>query len=426
MRIGLQTWGSEGDVQPFIALAAGLASAGHEVTLLATDIHRRDYSALAQKLGFAWLSVTSPDLPSPEGLEELGRKLFGTTNPMKQVELITQHLLEPARYAMFDAAQNLCRSNDVIVGHILIDPLRVAAEKAGVPLATISLAHNAIPSPHTRPYGFPKVGRWATPLWWKLAQAMMNRAFLPNVNALRERQGLAPDRDVLTQTWASERLNLIAVSPVLCELPSDWSTNHRVCGFLNLRVDQSVEETPPGLDEFIAGDEPPVYFTFGSMMPSNLDYIRGVADIWSSAVRLAACRAIFQFPWDDLSAVETDARVFKVKRSPHKTIFPNCALVVHHGGAGTTQTTLLAGRPSVVVAHLVDQFFWGSELERLGVAGPSQKRKGLSAGRLAKSITKALNSREMLRRAASLGRAMAEEDGVKVAVSAIEAMVAGS
>ncbi|HUD24258.1 MAG TPA: glycosyltransferase [Burkholderiaceae bacterium] len=422
----MQTWGSEGDVQPFIALAAGLASAGHEVTLLATDIHRRDYSALAQKLGFAWLSVTSPDLPSPEGLEELGRKLFGTTNPMKQVELITQHLLEPARYAMFDAAQNLCRSNDVIVGHILIDPLRVAAEKAGVPLATISLAHNAIPSPHTRPYGFPKVGRWATPLWWKLAQAMMNRAFLPNVNALRERQGLAPDRDVLTQTWASERLNLIAVSPVLCELPSDWSTNHRVCGFLNLRVDQSVEETPPGLDEFIAGDEPPVYFTFGSMMPSNLDYIRGVADIWSSAVRLAACRAIFQFPWDDLSAVETDARVFKVKRSPHKTIFPNCALVVHHGGAGTTQTTLLAGRPSVVVAHLVDQFFWGSELERLGVAGPSQKRKGLSARRLAKSITKALNSREMLRRAASLGRAMAEEDGVKVAVSAIEAMVAGS
>jgi sterol 3beta-glucosyltransferase len=82
MRIGLQTWGSEGDVQPFIALAAGLASAGHEVTLLATDIHRRDYSALAQKLGFAWLSVTSPDLPSAEGLEELVRKLFGTTNPM--------------------------------------------------------------------------------------------------------------------------------------------------------------------------------------------------------------------------------------------------------------------------------------------------------------------------------------------------------
>ncbi|TMH76655.1 MAG: hypothetical protein E6H52_06070 [Betaproteobacteria bacterium] len=426
MRIGLQTWGSEGDVQPFIALAAGLASAGHKVTLLATDINRRDYNALAQKLGFAWLSVTSPDLPSPEKLEEVGRKLFGTSNHIKQVELIRQHLLEPARHAMFDAAQSLCRSNDLIIGHVLIDPLRVAAEKAGVPMATIALAHNAIPSARNGPYGFPKLGRWATPLWWKLAQAMMNRAFLPKVNALRERQGLAPDRDVLTQTWASGRLNLVAVSPVLCELPSDWGATHCVCGFLNLPVDQSVEETPPGLDEFIARDDPPVYFTFGSMMPSNLDYIRGVADIWSSAVRLAGCRAIFQFPWDDLSAIETDGRVFKVKRSPHKTIFPNCALVVHHGGAGTTQTSLLAGRPSVVVAHVVDQFFWGSELERLGVAGPSQKRKGLSARRLAKSITETLNSREMLRRAASLGQAMAQEDGVKVAVFAIEAMIAGN
>jgi len=29
MRIGWQPWGSEGDIQPFIALAAGLTKAGH-------------------------------------------------------------------------------------------------------------------------------------------------------------------------------------------------------------------------------------------------------------------------------------------------------------------------------------------------------------------------------------------------------------
>jgi UDP:flavonoid glycosyltransferase YjiC (YdhE family) len=32
MKIGLQTWGSEGDIQPFITLAGGLVCAGHEVT----------------------------------------------------------------------------------------------------------------------------------------------------------------------------------------------------------------------------------------------------------------------------------------------------------------------------------------------------------------------------------------------------------
>jgi len=29
MRIGLQTWGSEGDIRPLLALAGGLQSAGH-------------------------------------------------------------------------------------------------------------------------------------------------------------------------------------------------------------------------------------------------------------------------------------------------------------------------------------------------------------------------------------------------------------
>ena len=42
MKIGLQTWGSEGDVQPFLALASGLVKAGHEVTLVITEVSNRD------------------------------------------------------------------------------------------------------------------------------------------------------------------------------------------------------------------------------------------------------------------------------------------------------------------------------------------------------------------------------------------------
>lgn len=38
MRIGIQTAGSHGDVRPFLALAGGLRSAKHEVTLYYTNI----------------------------------------------------------------------------------------------------------------------------------------------------------------------------------------------------------------------------------------------------------------------------------------------------------------------------------------------------------------------------------------------------
>jgi sterol 3beta-glucosyltransferase len=302
----------------------------------------------------------------------------------------------------------------------------VAAEKAGVPMATVNVVHNCLPSAEIRPPGLPDLGRWSYPLGWKLVRAMVNRIFLPRVNALRKREGLAPDRDVMTQTWASERLNLVAVSPTICEAPTDWGAQHSVCGFLNPPVGLSAEEPPDGLEDFLAAGEPPVYFTFGSMMLHNLDYLGEAAAIWAAVVRRVGCRAVFQLPWDDLSAFEADDRVFKVQRSPYKTVFPKCSVVVHHGGAGTTQSSLLSGRPSVVVAHMADQFFWGSELERLGDAGPTQMRKGLSSERLAKSIDQVLARPHMSKRAAAIGKAISKENGVDVAVGLIEGRLRGT
>ena len=57
MRIGLQAWGSEGDISPFTALAAGLAAKGHEVTLAVTDNIGRDYAPLAERFGYRLIAV---------------------------------------------------------------------------------------------------------------------------------------------------------------------------------------------------------------------------------------------------------------------------------------------------------------------------------------------------------------------------------
>lgn len=224
----------------------------------------------------------------------------------------------------------------------------------------------------------------------------------------------------MTQAWMSEQLNLIAVSPKICTAPKDWGENNYVCGFLNPPAGLSAEELPAGLDEFIRSGERPLYFTFGSMMIHNVEYIREAASIWNDVVKHLKCRAIFQLPWEDLSIFETEANVFKVSRSPYKKVFPMCSVIIHHGGAGTTQSSLLSGCPSVIVAHMSDQFFWGSELERLGVAGSTQKRKGLSSVKLAKSISTVLSTPEMAKRATMIGSAMSLENGVGTAIREIE------
>jgi UDP:flavonoid glycosyltransferase YjiC (YdhE family) len=299
-------------------------------------------------------------------------------------------------------------------------PLRVAAEKAKVPMATVNIVHNCLPSRLICPPGLPDFGNWFYPLGWKLVRTMINRIFLPRVNKLRSQEGLIPDTDVMNQTWSAEKLNLLAVSRFICDRPDDWDVRHQVCGFLNPPHEDRKEELPTGLEEFIAAGDSPVYFTFGSMMQSDLTMINKTLTIWQDSVNILGCRAIMQVPWDVLSVFGTNKNVFMVNRSPYSEVFPRCAAIVHHGGAGTTQSSLLAGKPSVVVAHMADQTFWGAELKRLSVAGDTLQRKSLSARKLAKQISHVLNNPSMPEKAIIIGKEMAQEDGVNNAIQLIE------
>ena len=113
-------------------------------------------------------------------------------------------------------------------------------------------------------------------------------------------------------------------------------------------------------------------------------------------------------------------RVLFIKRTPHKLVFPRCALIVHHAGAGTTHTTLRAGVPSVPVPHVSDQFAWSEELVRLGVAPKPIRRTRLDAKTLAARIEEVLASKTMKQNAIAISERMRSDDGPKTACDMIE------
>jgi UDP:flavonoid glycosyltransferase YjiC (YdhE family) len=425
MRLGLQVWGSEGDVAPFTALAAGLVKAGHQVKLVVTDNLGRDYSGLARRFGYELEVVPAPPIPPPAEAARIWRQIIATRDPLRQIGLILKHGFDPAAEDIYAASKALCAWSDAVVGHFFLFPLAVAAEKQGVPIATLNVVHNCIPSRFLRPPGMPNLGRWSYPLGWVVIRLAVNRVFLPRANALRVREGLGPQNDALSQTWAAERLNLVAVTRNICRRPPDWEERHQICGFLTPPAVLHADDLAPELEEFLAEGPPPVYFTFGSLMPVALEPIRETVAIWREAARLAGSRAILQIPWSDLSEFGTAPDQLLVTRAPYLKVFPRCALVVHHGGSGTTQSTLRAGRPSVIVAHIADQFFWGAELQQLGIAGKTLRRTGLKAAALAHEILRVLTDPRMAQRATKLAEAMMHEDGVTTAVKLIESRLLG-
>jgi len=100
---------------------------------------------------------------------------------------------------------------------------------------------------------------------------------------------------------------------------------------------------------------------------------------------------------------ETPASVLTVGHEPHDVLFPKCAAIVHHGGAGTSDTSLRAGVPQILQPHFLDQFWYADKLAQIGVAPEALPSRGLSVSRLAKAL-EAAGSAAVKARAVEVGR----------------------
>jgi len=420
MRIGMQTWGSEGDIRPLIALAAGLSSAGHDVTLIVTDIEDRDYSHYGAEFGFALEHLATPVIASQEEIERIGMEIINKSNPIQQSVAIAEKLFRPVEEVMYKAALDLCAKSELVVGHYFHHPIRIAAEKTGVPEVSVLLAHNMIPTRYLCPVGLPDLGKWSYPLLWKIVHAIVNRYFLKPINVLKTREGLPPYSDAMTEAWVSKQLNLVAVSPVLCKRQADWDAHHEVSGFLALPEEETGWVMPEDMKRFLDAGPPPVYMHFGSLMPKSEEERFTLFELFRNAAASAGARAIIQVTQDEYETLQANDQVYFCPPLPHREVFSLCAAVVHHGGAGTTHSTVKAGVPSIVVAHAAEQSFWGMELKRLGMAPSFLHRRKLTARSLAKQIKRVLDTPSKMENARRAGKEMKNENGVQRAVELID------
>ena len=418
MRIGLQTWGSEGDIRPFVALADGLKKAGHKVTLVMTSVEDKDYTSLAHSLGLKIRQVRFPSF----NRERCGRaeaRAMQSVNPFKQVSIVFSELFDPVAQNMYAAAEQLCRDNDVVIGHYLLYPLAIAAEKTKRPRVAVILSPNFLRSRYTPPEGLPNLGEKLNTLLWNLAVVFMDRILRPGANLLRRQAGLRPVSGIVKELLESTYLNLIAVSPTLYPPQPDWQGRYELCGFFNLPETRENWQMPDDLKAFFRAGDPPVFMTFGST--ATLDpSLSKTTRLLVEAVSLGKFRAIIQSRWEDLANIPESSSIYRLGFTSHQHIFPHCAAVIHHGGAGTTQSATHCGCPSVVVEHALDQRLWGVLLNRAGLARKALHRRSLTPARLAKAVRKVLGSMEMATRAKAAGMALQAENGVRRAVELIE------
>lgn len=419
MKIGMQTWGSHGDIRPFLSLAEGLQADGHEVTLVITCVDHARYVTGETASGLNIQTVASPIFKDEADLREAGGSIVEECNPFRQVYKILDLAFRPAEAEMFAAATVLCKENELIIGHFFHYPLQACAEKANKPYVSVMLQHMAIATRFMPPPTLPNWGKWSNKLLWEIVTSVLNGYLREVVNSLRQQLGLFAISDVVNDIWISKTLTLVAVSPAICQHQPDWPESVKVCGFLAgpaVKIEGTVTES---VRQFITAGDPPIYMGFGSLMPKDKAMQTNTITLFTDAVRLAGCRAIIQAPDAEGCGFISSNDMLYVKALPHRQVFPDCSLIVHHGGAGTTQTVCYCGKPSVVIAHIEEQKFWGNELCELGIGAKVLHRRRVNASELASVINSVLHNHVMIETAVKIGRQMRQEDGIVQAIELI-------
>ena len=415
MRITILSLGSRGDVQPFMALAAGLQKTGrHQVRLAAPDnfeSHAREYN-----LNFSPLGVDAQKMLGTGGIDPDRNILVWFWNVLRSMKPLVERIAENTWLACQDAEFIIYSMMGIGAYHV--------AEKLGIPCIYASPIPGFAP---TRAYPNPGGVFPSLPLgggYNKLTHILSGHLFQiftgPVINRWRKEKLHLPaipfGRYPYFQMGGRPQTIIGNYSPIISPKPPDWGDNIHVCGYWFL--DPAPDWQPSSqLISFLEAGAPPVYIGFGSMANRAP---RKTAQLVQEALELSGQRGILAAGWGGLDNANLPDKIFALDSVPHAWLFPRMAAVVHHGGAGTTAAGLRAGVPSILVPHLGDQPFWAKKVTELGVGPQPIPRRKLTSERLAAAITTATSDQNMQANAAALGERIRAEDGVARAIGIIE------
>jgi UDP:flavonoid glycosyltransferase YjiC (YdhE family) len=422
-RIVLATFGSLGDLHPFIALALELKARGH-VPRIATQASFRE-KVEAEGIGF------HPIRPDPSAYGDEAALMKQVMDRRRGPEFVVRIFMQFLR-ATYDDLTAAAQGTDVLVTHPLTYAGPLVAQQQGLVWVSTALAPMAFFSVYDPPVlaPAPAVSR-LRPLGPRIFGPTFRmlkrhvRSWTKPVHDLRREVGLPPSPlDPMFEGQFSPSLTLALFSPVLAAPQPDWPPNTRVTGFPFYDRERAGLGLDPALSAFLDAGSPPIVFTLGSSAVTDAG--RFYTESAKAAQRLGR-RAVLLIGRDPRNrpAQPLPDGVAAFEYAPYSELLPRAVAVVHQGGIGTTGQALRAGRPMLVVPYAFDQPDNAERLSRLGV-GCTISRRTYTERRAARVLAALLHDPRYAARATEVARAVRAEDGASSACNAIEDLLEGS
>lgn len=378
------TVGTTGDLHPFLRIARALQTLGRKVTLITHSYYER----VVHDAGLPFVGIgtneeflrilRNPDIWDPQkGFSAL---LADYSNGIKQV-------LDAIQSASVQAPQ-------VVIAHPFAVPGAVIARELGFVNSVVAaylapsnlrtchdpLTIGALSVPHWVPMS------WRRALWRFIEKGWIDPVAITHLNAVRTSQNLSKVDTFLSHIAETPNLSITLFPSWFAPSVPDWP-HPLIEGDFQLFEAAAQQGFSEELSAFLAAGEKPLVFTPGT---GNLHATQFFSCALSATNRLGH-RAIFLTKERAQVPSSLPESVLWQPYVPLSALLPHAAVLVHHGGIGTTAEALRSGTPQLIVPFAWDQFDNGARIASLGV-GMAIPAKKLQPQKLAQGLQRLINS----------------------------------
>jgi rhamnosyltransferase subunit B len=417
MRIILTTFGSFGDIHPYMAIALELQRRGHQPVIATSELYRE--KILGAGLNFVPIR---PDIPPPQEQDQgLMEKVM---EPKSGPKFLLNEVILPGVRESYEDLLALVVGADLLVTHPINFAGPLVARKTGIAWISTVLAPMSFLSVYDPP---------VPPFWYWMAHLyalgpqftkvffrfIRNQYRAEPVERLRRELGLPDCGNPILEGQHSPTLVLALFSSLFGVPQPDWPPQTRITGFA-FYDGRDEREMPAELARFLDEGPPPIVFTLGtSAVWVARDFYRESI----AAAKLLGRRAVLLIGDDrNLPAEPLPPEIIAVNYAPFEVVLSRGCAVVHHGGVGTTSQGLRAGVPTLIVPFAFDQPDNAAHAERLG-ASRTLPRKKYRASRVAKELDILLTRPDYASKASAMGQQLRRENGAAVASDLIETVL---
>ena len=419
-RIVLSTFGSFGDIHPYMAIALELKARGHLPVIATSEVYREKMEA--QGLAF---HPVRPDVPSYDQPDELAELLEGLMDPRAGTERVMQLMLPHLR-DVYDDLSAAVTGADLLLTHPLPLVGPVVAHVSKLPWVSSVLAPISFFSAYDPPvppqlpalYGLMKLSPAIARGVMRLATVRLERLMEP-VYRLRADLGLPRGEQPLFAGQHSPTKVLALFSQVMAARQRDWPPHTSVTGFpfYDRRDYFGETQSPREVLEFLDAGAPPIVFTLGSSaFWVAKDFYR---DSIAAAVALGRRALLLIGHQRNLPSTSLPEGVAAFEYAPYSEVLSRACAIVHQGGVGTTGHGLRSGKPVLILPHAHDQFDNAARIERLG-CGRALPRPRFNARSATRELRALLDTASYGDRAAQIAEIVRQEHGAGAAADEIE------